>query len=76
MENLEDVSNAESNVVAVSNGSSILVPESSAAHSSKIVQFAEFSTHVASFNIVSSCGIGMGCIFISVLLKIDISLFV
>ncbi|KAL1813156.1 hypothetical protein DCAR_0625451 [Daucus carota subsp. sativus] len=51
VENLEDVSNAESNVVAVSNGSSILVPESSAAHSSKIVQFAEFSTHVASFNI-------------------------
>ncbi|KAL8094669.1 hypothetical protein AgCh_036267 [Apium graveolens] len=50
VENLE-VSNSESNIVAVSNGNSSLAPQSSAANNSKIVQNAEFSTHVASFNI-------------------------
>ncbi|KAK1389455.1 CCR4-NOT transcription complex subunit 10 [Heracleum sosnowskyi] len=51
VESLEGVSNSESNVVAVSNGNSSLAPQSSAANNSKIVQNAEFSTHVASFNI-------------------------
>lgn len=46
------VSNSESNIVAVSNGSTCLTPQSSAANSSSIVLNAEFASHVASYNIV------------------------